>query len=186
MPAIAGTSLSSWCWSPCRIAPPATRNSSGSTKLKKAALGLRQNMRRSRRYWRQVRVRAWGGRPASAGASPARAPRASATGRSGIGGQLQVHVLERGTPDAQLAQLLATAQRLTGQLVQQSRGVFGLVLDEPAVAVQVGDAVLRPAHAELARGPDREHTAVLDDRHAVGELLRLVQVVGCEKDRLAE
>ncbi len=52
MPAIAGTSRLSWCWLPCRIAPPPTRNSSGSTKLKNAALGLRQNMCRSRRYWR--------------------------------------------------------------------------------------------------------------------------------------
>ncbi len=50
IPAIDGTSLFSWCWLPLRMMPPATRNSSGSRKLKKAALGLRQNRRRSSRY----------------------------------------------------------------------------------------------------------------------------------------
>src|SRR5579871_6402937 len=88
---IAGSSLSRSLWLPLRIAPPAARNSSGSTKLKKAALGLRQNMRRSRRYWRQ----------------PSRTV-------SGIGGQLQVDVLERRAPDAELLQAPALGQRLRG------------------------------------------------------------------------
>src|SRR6476619_7294213 len=92
-PAIEGTSLSRSCWLPERIAPPPARNSSGNTKLKKAALGLRQNMRRSSRYWRQ--------------------PRTSA---SGIGGQLQVDVLERRSPDGQLVQALAARERARGQL----------------------------------------------------------------------
>ena len=34
--------------------PEQHRKSNGSTKLKKAALGLRQNILRSRRYWRQT------------------------------------------------------------------------------------------------------------------------------------
>src|SRR5271166_4956888 len=139
MPAIAGTSRFSWCWLPCRIAPPAMRNSSGSRKLKKAALGLRQNIRRSRRYWRQLSVSASGvrGRPASA------------TRGSGIGGQLQVDVLERRAPDAQLPQLLTPRERLCGQLVQESRRVLGLPFDQLSVVVEVGDAVLRAADAEL-------------------------------------
>src|SRR5271167_3139757 len=126
MPAIAGTSLFSCSWLPCRIAPPAIRNSSGSRKLKKAALGLRQNMRRSRRYCRQVSASASGAPARSASAAGARVSSASAAPRSGIGGQLQVDVLERRARDAQLAQLLAAAESLGGQLVEQSRGVLGL------------------------------------------------------------
>src|ERR1700758_5067319 len=106
MPAIDGTSLSRSRWLPLRIAPPAARNSSGSRKLKKAALGLRQNMRRSRRYWRHA-----------------------STAASGIGGQLQIDVLERGAPHAQLLQAFAARERLRGQLCQQTRGILGLVLD---------------------------------------------------------
>src|SRR5271168_3324000 len=127
MPAIIGTSRSSWCWLPLSAAPAPARNSSGSTKLKNAALGLRQNILRSRRYWRQVRASA-----------------------SGIGGQLQVDVLERGTPYRQLLQLLPARQRLGGQLVQQCRRVVGLALDQLAVRVAVGDAVVRCPDAELA------------------------------------
>ncbi len=73
--------------------------------------------------------------------------------------------------------------------MQQRGRVVGLALDQLAVAVAVGDAVVRRAGAavaELARRPDREHAPVLDDRHAVGELLRLVEVVGGQQDRLAE
>src|ERR1700730_10703380 len=163
MPAIAGISRLRSCWFPLRIAPPAPRNSSGSRKLKNAALGSRQNMRRSRRYWRQVRANA-----------------------SAIGRQLQIDVLERRAPHAQLLQPLAPRQRLGGELVQQAGGVVGLALDHLAVAVAVGDPVVRRADAELPRRTDREDAPVLDDRYAVGELLRLVEVVGGQQDRLAE
>src|SRR5258708_7623378 len=110
MPAIAGIRRSSWCWSPLRIAPPPPRNSSGRRKLKKAALGFRQNMRRSSRYWRQPRVTL-----------------------SGIGGELQVDILERRPPDGQLSEALAAGQGLVRQLVQQPGGIVGLPFDEPAV-----------------------------------------------------
>src|SRR5579871_683493 len=162
---IAGSSLSRSRWLPLRIAPPAARKSSGSTKLKKAALGLRQNILRSRRYWRQPR-----------------------TSVSAIGGQLQVHVLERGTRDHQLAQPPALGERAPRQLVQRRRRIVCVQLDERAVGVAVADpvALARAVAAELARRADREHAAVLDDRHAVGELLRLVEVVRRQQDRLAE
>src|SRR3954451_8667529 len=117
--AIAGIRRSSSRWLPARIAPPPARNSSGSKKLKKAALGLRQNMRRSRRYWRQPSVSA-----------------------SAIGRQLQIDILQRRAPDAELLQALATRQRLRRQLGQQRGRVVGLALDEVAVAVAVGDAVV--------------------------------------------
>ena len=45
---------------------------------------------------------------------------------------------------------------------------------------------MRRADAELARWSDREDPAVLDDRDAVGELLRLVEIVRRQQDRLAE
>src|SRR5207245_9651833 len=163
MPAIDGTSLFRSCWLPLSSAPPPARNSSGSTKLKKAALGLRQNMRRSNRYWRQ--------------------PSAIV---SAIGGQLQVHVLQRRAPDRQLLQAPALPERPCGQLAQRARRIAGLQLDQLAVLVAVGDAVVRRARGELARRSDREHAPVLDDRHAVGQLLRLVEVVRGQQDRLAE
>src|SRR5215213_1295299 len=52
MPAIPGTITSRSAWSELKIAPNSARNSSGSRKLKNAALGLRQNIVRSSRYWR--------------------------------------------------------------------------------------------------------------------------------------
>src|ERR1700676_870225 len=163
MAATAGSSRFRSRWLPWRIAPPPTRNSSGSRKVKKAALGLRQNIRRSSRYWRQVRVSA-----------------------SGIGGQFQIDVLERGAPHAHLLQALTTRESLAGQLVQQGGRVLRLALDELAGGVSVGDAVVRRSDPEIARLSDREHTAVLDDCHAVGQLLRLVEVVRGQQDGLAQ
>src|SRR5438270_14057989 len=114
MPAIIGTRRLSWCWLPLSAAPAPARISSGSMKLKKAALGLRQNMRRSRRYWRQLSASA-----------------------SGIGGELQVDVLERRSRDRQLLQALAAGERRAGQLAQQRGRVVGLVLYELAFGVAV-------------------------------------------------
>src|ERR671932_2413651 len=78
IPAMPGTiTLRSFC-EPLKIAPNSARNSSGSRKLKNAALGLRQNIRRSSRNWCHASVKA------------------SDTGvLLGLGGQLQVHVLQR-------------------------------------------------------------------------------------------
>ena len=78
----------------------------------------------------------------------------------------------------------ASASR--GQPVQQVGRVVGLVLDAAAVARRRrrGSATLRgPRLAGRALGDDH---AVLDDRDAVGERLRLVEVVGGQQDRLAE
>src|ERR1700677_1070613 len=178
IPAIEGTSLFRSCWLPLRIAPPAARNSSGSAKLKNAALGLRQNILRSRRYWRQLK--------GSASGIPV-------PGR--CGGQLQIDVLERRAPHRQLLQAPSFRQRLAGQLVQQRRRVLRLELHEIAGRVAIGDLVAQPAEparlvaptdAELPRRPDREYPPVLDDRHTICERLRLLQVVRRQEDRLAQ
>ena len=58
MPAMPGTITLRFSWSLANTAPNSARRISGKRKLKKAAVGLRQNMRRSSRYWRQTRVRA--------------------------------------------------------------------------------------------------------------------------------
>src|SRR3954447_26206509 len=86
-PAIPGTITSRFSWSPEKIAPNIARKSSGRTKLKNAAVGLRQNIRRSRRYWCQARAEA------------------SATGGL-LCGQLEIDVLERRPRDRQVAQRL--------------------------------------------------------------------------------
>ena len=57
IPAMPGTMTCRFASSPAKIAPNSARNSSGSRKLKNAALGLRQNIRRSSRYWRQAERR---------------------------------------------------------------------------------------------------------------------------------
>src|SRR5205807_8595740 len=85
IPAIPGTITFRSCWLPCRIAPKNARNSSGSRKLKNAALGLRQNSLRSSRYWRQA----------------SSATSATIGGLLLARGQVQIHVLERRARDAQ-------------------------------------------------------------------------------------
>src|SRR5438046_297093 len=89
--AIAGTRRFRSCWLPDRMTPPPAKNSSGSRKLKKAALGLRQNILRSRRYCLHVSVSV-----------------------SAIGGQLQVELLERRAAHGEVLQALAARERLAG------------------------------------------------------------------------
>src|SRR4051794_12064555 len=163
IPAIPGTMTSRSSWLPCRMAPNSARKSRGSRKLKNAALGLRQNSRRSRRYCLHV------------------------SARSDIRRQLQVDLLQRGPRDRELVEALAARQRLAGQLVQQRGGVVGHVLDDLARGVAVAHArTPRGLRAELARRPLGEDAPALDDRDAVGELLRLVEVVRGQHDGLAQ
>src|SRR4051794_4844501 len=163
IPAIPGTMMSRVFWSPLEIEPNRARKIRGNRKLKKAALGLRQNIRRSSRYCRQV------------------------SARSDIGRQLQVDLLQRGPRDVQLLQLLAAVQRLARELVQDARRVVGHGLDELARPVAVGDPhPARGLDAQLARRADGEDPPLLDDRHPVGELLGLVEVVRGQHDRLAQ
>src|SRR3954470_15598760 len=153
IPAMPGTMTSRLSWLSLKIAPNRNRNSSGSRKLKNAALGLRQNSRRSSRYWRQVRA------------------------TSDIGRQLQVDVLQRRPGDLQVLQPLAARQGLAGQHVQRRRGVVGEDLVQLALRVAVGDPhAARRRDAELARRALGEDPPTLDDRHAVGQRLRLVEV----------
>src|ERR1700710_1705651 len=58
IPAMPGIRTFRFFWLPEKIAPKSARNSSGSRKLKNAALGWRQNIRRSRRYWCHASVSA--------------------------------------------------------------------------------------------------------------------------------
>src|SRR3954452_22269912 len=116
IPAMPGTMTSRSFWLPEKIAPKKARNSSGSRKLKNAALGLRQKSLRSRRYCLHV----------------------SATSDL-IGGQLQVDVLERRARDLELLERLAARERLAGQLVQRAGRVVGDDLGEPPGGVAVGD-----------------------------------------------
>src|SRR3954452_16262528 len=167
IPAIPGTITFRSCWLPWKIAPKKARNSSGSRKLKKAELGLRQNSRRSSRYWRQV-IAAKDG-----------------LGVLGTGGDLQVDVLERGAADGQALESPALGQRLGRELVEQLRRVVRLALDEAAVHVAVGDEVAVAA-PERPRGALDDDSPRAHDGHAVGQGLGLVEVVGGEQDGLAQ
>src|SRR3954465_5348455 len=113
MPAMPGTITSRLSWLPPKIAPNRARNSSGRKKLKNAADGLRQNIRRSSRYWCQARTAAsvtggcaprgsggQGGRGASApGGSPLGLGPRRVLRR--LGRQLEVDVLEGRPRDRQ-------------------------------------------------------------------------------------
>src|SRR3954454_19520456 len=170
-PAMPGSMTSRSDWLELKIAPNSARNSSVRAKLKNAADGLRQNRRRSRRYWRQAR------------------PTASATGALrllGVGGQLEVDVLERGPRDGEVAQRRPAGQGAARELVQQRGGVRDLALLEQPPLVAPGDAVARRPGAERGRGAHLEDAPLLDDRHAVAERLRLVEVVRREQHRLAQ
>src|SRR3954449_114974 len=113
MPAMPGTITSRLSWLPPKIAPNSARNNSGRKKLKNAADGLRQNIRRSRRYWCHARTAE------------------SGTGRRllglrlrlrlglGLGGQLEVDVLERRARHREVAQRLAAGERRARQLVRK-------------------------------------------------------------------
>src|SRR4051812_5025677 len=145
MPAIPGTMMSRFSWSPLEIDPNSARKIRGNRKLKKAAVGLRQNIRRSSRYCRHV------------------------SARSDIGRQLQVDLLQRGPRDVELLELLAAGQRLARELVQEPGRVVGDVLDELARGrVAIGDP--HPTgrlDAQLARRAYRQDPPLLDDRHPV-------------------
>src|SRR5436190_18726249 len=102
-----GTITFSSCWFEWKIAPKKARNSSGRRKLKNAALGLRQNSRRSRRYWRQASVST----SAIQALLSARDRRAfyARTHRRLLGGrQLQIDVLQRGARHRQSLEALAS------------------------------------------------------------------------------
>src|SRR4051794_27946051 len=167
IPAIPGTITFRSCWLPLKIAPKKARNRRGSRKLKNAELGLRQNSRRSSRYWRQV-IAAKDGLCVL-----------------GTGGDLQVDVLERGAADGQALEPPPVGQRLGRELVEQRRGVVRLALDQAAVHVAVGDEIAVAA-------PERPGGALDDDAprahdgHAVGQGLGLVEVMGGEQDGLAQ
>src|SRR3954453_6732023 len=178
MAAMPGTITFRLLWSPPKIAPNRARNRSGRKKLKNAADGLRQNIRRSSRYWCQARTAesATGGRLLGLG------------GRLGgrLGGQLEVDVLERGAGHGQVAQRLAPRERRARELVQQRGRVLGLARDDLAALVAPRHAVARGARAERGRRPLGDEPPLLDDRDAVAERLGLVEVVRREQDGLAE
>src|ERR1700676_1370991 len=102
---------------PLTIAPNNARKISGSRKLKKAALGLRQKRWRSKRYCRH-----------------------SSAMVSGIGGQLEVDLLEARPRDRETLEARAVREGGAGQLVQQRRRVVGL-LDHRLAPHDIGHAV---------------------------------------------
>src|SRR4051812_24073000 len=177
MPAMPGTITSRLSWLPPKIAPNSARNSSGRKKLKNAADGLRQNIRRSRRYWCQART-------AESATGARLLGLLGLLGR--VGRQLEVDVLERRPRHGQVAQPLAARERRARELVQQRGRVLGLARDDLAGVVAPGHAVARRAGAERGGRALGDEAPLLDDRDAVAQRLRLVEVVGRQQDGLAE
>src|SRR4051794_22988724 len=180
MPAMPGTMTSRLSWLPPKMAPNSARKSSGRKKLKNAADGLRQNIRRSRRYWCQARTAE------------------SGTGRRllglrlrlrlglGLGGQLEVDVLERRARHREVPQRLAAGERRTRQLVEQRGRVLGLAGRDLAGLVAPRHAVAGRAGAERGGRALGDEPPLLDDRHAIAQGLGLVEVVRRQEHRLAE
>src|SRR4051794_6181230 len=117
-----GTITSRSFWLALKIAPNRPRKSSGSRKLKNAALGLRQNSLRSRRYCLHV-----------------------SAASDLIGGELKVDLLERWPDHLEVLETLASREGVAGQLVQEGGGVVGDLLVVLARRVA-------PRHPDTARG----------------------------------
>src|SRR3954462_9275187 len=119
-PAMPGTMTSRLSWLPPKIAPNRARNSSGRKKLKNAADGLRQNIRRSRRYWCQAwAVSLTGCRLLCLGLG------LRALGH-GLGGELEIDVLERRGGNREPCEPIAAGERGARQLVQERGRVLSL------------------------------------------------------------
>src|SRR4051794_12369833 len=185
MPAIPGMKWLSPSWSRLNTLAISTRKMSGSAKLKNAALGLRQNMRRWKRNSRHARAVALTARAPQAAEARSRHRLGREGGRLLLGRQLEVDVLERRPRHGQVLEPLAARQRLAGHAVEQLRRVVGLHLHAAPVLVP-GHAVGGAARGQLARRAGGDDQAVLDDRDAIGQLLRLVEVVGREQHGLVE
>src|SRR3954470_18395334 len=166
IPAMPGTITFRFFWLPPKIAPKSARNSSGRKKLKNAADGLRQNIRRSRRYWCQLSVASLtGGRLLCLG------------GRLGplghrLRGQLEVDVLQRRTGHRQVLEPLAARGRRARELVQQRGRVVGLARREVAGLVAPRHPIAGGAGAERRGRPLGDDPPLLDDRDAVAQRLR--------------
>src|SRR3954466_6730980 len=145
IPAMPGTRTLSSSWSPWKSRPKKARKSSGRPRLKNAALGLRQNRRRSRRYWCH-----------SSATSDMTGLRLL-----DVGGELGLDVLQRGSADLQVLELLAAGQRVGGQAREQARGIVGHMLDLLAQRVAVGHA-----HAGAMADPELAWRAFGEDRAA--------------------
>ena len=126
------------------------------------------------------------GRGLSHRRSPPRPRRPSRRPRDRLGRQLEVDVLERRAGDGEVAQPVAARERRARELVQQGGRVVGLARLERAVLVAPRHAVARRAGPERGGRPLGDEPPLLDDRDAVAERLRLVEVVRREEDRLAE
>src|SRR6266545_4264611 len=167
--------------------PNSSRNIIGKASAKKALNGLRRNSLFWYRTWRRSSGPV-------AGCSPTGGPR-----------EPEVDVLERRAGDGQRLQLRSACDGPAGEGVQVPGGGDAaqqdavLVLPEPVPQLprQVGEpgagwepeADLRLRHVaapERLRAALGDDPAGRDDRHAVGQVLRLVHVVGGEQDRLAE
>src|SRR6476469_6187034 len=170
MPAIPGMITSRFFWSPAKIAPKSSRKISGNANEKNAADGLRQNIRRSRRHWRYASTTVSG----------------IAHLLAGVGGQLEVDVLERRTADREVLQRRAARERRARELMQQRRRVGDLALLQHAVLVAPGDAVARRRGAELSGRALGDDPPGLDDRDPIAQRLRLVEVVRRQQDGLAQ
>src|SRR3954451_9103168 len=145
MPAMPGTMTSRLSWLPPKIAPNRARNSSGRKKLKNAADGLRQNIRRSRRYWCQASAASVTGRRLLPFGQRLRSL------RHRLGGQLEVDVLERRPGDGQVLEPLTAGERRARKLVQQRGRVLGLARGQLAGLVAPRHAVARRPRPERGR-----------------------------------
>ena len=157
-----------------KIAPNRNRKSSGSTKLKNAA--------------RRVAPEHPALEAVLAPGERARPQPSVRPPRCGLGGQLEVDVLERSaaspTRSSQRARR-ARARALVSWCSSAVGSSVSRVCSSPCSSRQ-RDAVARRRRAELAGGPSARIAPVLDDRDAVAQRLRLVEVVRGEQDRLAE
>src|SRR4051794_2282954 len=161
----------------------------GNATVKKTEAGLRQNAFWSYRNWCAKNASPLIAGPSGAlypGIGVERRTGSSSVGLFGLGGEREVDVLQVRAGYFQALQLQALLGRPPGQRMQvgdRVRRLHRYLLAVEAVADRRRQAV---AVAEVLGRAAGDYLAARDDRHPVGETLRLVHVVGGEEDGLAE
>src|SRR3954451_7117216 len=161
----------------------------GNATVKKTEAGLRQNAFWSYRNWCAKSASPLIARPSGAlyvGIGRKRRTGSSSVGLFGLGGEGEVDVLQVRAGYFQALQLQALLDGASGQLVQVGDRVRRLHRDLLAVEAVADRRRQTVAVAEILGRAAGDDLPARDDRHPVGEALRLVHVVGGEEDGLAE
>src|SRR5919201_2068312 len=118
-------------------------------------------------------------------APPSARARTASFGLRLLAGQGEIDLFQARAPDDEPFELAVLRERLRGELVEDARGLGGLEHDLAPV-LAVADLGGGPRSGELGRSADGDDAPLPQNRDPFRELLRLVEVVRREQDRLAQ